>query len=205
MTTDALKSVPPIARSSVEERVAETLRDLIVTGELPRGRRSCSATSPSGSASRRRRSGSGSSSSSARASSRSARPAARSSRRLTREDLEEIYAARLGLEGLAARLGAAAVGPAELERMRVGLARARPARARPDVDGYLGARWEFHAICYLASGRTRLVAEVERLFWRAERYHRLVLSSAERFRRSVGYYRGFFEACEAATPRRRRA
>ena len=40
-------------------------------------------------------------------------------------------------------------------------------------------------ICYRASGRTRLVAEVERLFWRAERYNHLVLSSAERFKRSV--------------------
>ena len=32
--------------------------------------------------------------------------------RLTREDLEEIYAARLGLEGLAARVGVAAIGTA---------------------------------------------------------------------------------------------
>ena len=37
---------------------------------------------------------------------------------------------------------------------------------------------------------------VERLFWRAERYNRLVLSTAARFRRSVGYYRAFLEACE---------
>ena len=65
-------------------------------------------------------------------------------------------------------------------------ARARPPReGAQDVDGYLGARWDFHAICYLASGRPRLVAEVERLFWRAERYNHLVLSTAARFRRSV--------------------
>ena len=41
-----------------------------------------------------------------------------------------------------------------------------------DVDGYLRVRWEFHATCYEAAGRPRLVAEVERLFWRAERYNR---------------------------------
>ena len=35
--TDALKSVPSIGRSSVEDRVAETLRNLIVTGELAPG------------------------------------------------------------------------------------------------------------------------------------------------------------------------
>jgi len=68
---------------------------------------------------------------------------------------------------------------------------------RQDVDAYLRARWDFHAICYDASGRTRLVAEVERLFWRAERYNRLVLSTAARFKRSVGYYRAFLAACEA--------
>ena len=34
MTTDALKSVPSIARSSVEDRVAETLRNLIVHRRL---------------------------------------------------------------------------------------------------------------------------------------------------------------------------
>ena len=68
------------------------------------------------------------------------------------------------------------------------------------VDDYLSARWDFHSICYLASGRTRLVAEVERLFWRGDRYHRLVLSSPERFGRSVGNYHVFFEACEARDP-----
>jgi DNA-binding GntR family transcriptional regulator len=65
-----------------------------------------------------------------------------------------------------------------------------------DVEAYLRARWDFHAICYRASGRTRLVDEVERLFWRAERYNRLVLSTAARFKRSVGYYRAFLSACE---------
>ena len=50
--------------------------------------------------------------------------------RLTREDFEEIYAARLGLEGLAARLGAEAVGPAELASMRETLEQARAGRRR---------------------------------------------------------------------------
>ena len=39
--------------------------------------------------------------------------------RLTREGLEEIYAARLGLEGLAARVGAVAVDDAGVAEMRV--------------------------------------------------------------------------------------
>jgi DNA-binding GntR family transcriptional regulator len=69
--------------------------------------------------------------------------------------------------------------------------------AERDVQEYLRQRWEFHATCYRASGRQRLVDEVERLFWRADRYNRLVLSTAQRFRESVGRYQGFLAACEA--------
>lgn len=118
-------------------------------------------------------------------------------RRLTREDLEEIYAARLGLEGLAARVGAPALGDAGHIEMRGLMRELERIAKRRDVEAYLRTRWDFHAICYRASGRARLVDEVERLFWRAERYNRLVLSTAARFKRSVGYYRAFLEACEA--------
>ena len=117
--------------------------------------------------------------------------------RLTREDLEEVYAARLGLEGLAARHGAEAVGDAEVARMREVLAELRTLAERQAVDEYLAARWRLHETCYRAAGRDRLVAEVERLFWRAERYNRLVLSSRTRFRRSLGHYRDFLRACAA--------
>lgn len=115
--------------------------------------------------------------------------------RLTREDLEEIYAARLGLEGLAARVGAPAVSDEAYKRMWDLMGELEKLARKRDVDPYLRARWDFHAICYEASGRTRLVNEVERLFWRAERYNRLVLSTAERFQRSVGFYRAFLDAC----------
>jgi DNA-binding GntR family transcriptional regulator len=121
--------------------------------------------------------------------------------RLTREDFEEIYAARLGLEGLAARVGAVAVGPAELAQMRTLLTELERLAKEQDVDGYLRVRWQFHAACYEAAGRPRLVAEVERLFLRAERYNRIVLSSRERFRGSIGHYRRFYEACKAGDSR----
>jgi DNA-binding GntR family transcriptional regulator len=197
---EALKGIAPIARASVEDRVAEALRDLIVTGRLPEGtplvqrelaqRLGVSQTPVRLGLNELQRLGLVEIGDSGRA----------SVSRLTREDLEEIYAARLGLEGLAARVGAAAVGPAELARMRKLLTTLeRLARAR-DVDTYLRVRWEFHAVCYRAAGRMRLLAEVERLFWRAERYNRLVLSSRDRFRRSVAHYRRFYEACEARDP-----
>ena len=199
--TDALKSVPFIARSSVEDRVAETLRNLIVTGELAEGtplvqrdlaeRLGVSQTPVRLGLVELQRAGLVEIGDTGRA----------SVTRLSREDFEEISAARLGLEGLAARLGAAAVGPEELARMRAGLRDLERLGRQGEVDGYLRARWTFHAACYEASGRARLVAEVERLFWRSERYNRLVLSTKERFRRSVGNYRRFYESCKAGDPR----
>jgi len=197
----ALESLEPIARESVEDRVAQALRELIVSGQLPEGtplvqrdlaqRLGVSQTPIRLGLTELQRVGLVEVGETGRA----------TVSRLTREDFEEIYAARLGLEGLAARVGAAAVGPAELARMRTLLAELERLAKVQDVDGYLRVRWEFHAACYEAAGRPRLLAEVERLFWRAERYNRLVLSSRERFRRSVAHYRHFYEACKAGDPR----
>jgi DNA-binding GntR family transcriptional regulator len=77
------------------------------------------------------------------------------------------------------------------------LERIRVAARQAEVGDYLALRWEFHAVCYYASGRQRLVAEVKRLFWRGERYHRLLLSSSDRFARSLGWYEQFLVCCKA--------
>ena len=198
----SLADIEPLGRESMEQRATRALRELIVAGRLPEGtplvqrdlaeRLGISQTPIRHALVALERAGLVEVADNGRA---VVRP-------LTREDLEELYAARLGLEGLAARLGAAAVGPAELERMRERLASLDRLARIQDVDAYLDGRWELHSTAYLASGRTRLVAEVERLFWRGGRYHRLVLSSPERFTRSVGSYHEFVEACEAHDPDR---
>lgn len=192
---------PPISpleeRETIEQQVARTLRALIVDGELPEGtplvqrdlaqQLGVSPTPVRAGLSQLEREGFV-----------AVTPTGRAVvSRLTREDFEEIYAARLGLEGLAARLGADAVGRGEIAHMKGTLRDLRRLAAEQNVQEYLRQRWEFHATCYRASGRQRLVDEVERLFWRADRYNRLVLSTAERFRESVSRYHGFLAACEA--------
>jgi DNA-binding GntR family transcriptional regulator len=197
-TTPGVLAVPALdERASVEQLVERTLRELIVTGQLPEGtplrqrdlaaRLGVSPTPVRTSLLQLERDGFVEIGATGRA----------AVSRLTREDFEEIYAARLGLEGLAARLGAAATGEEEASRMRVLLGRLEELARRQAVDEYLALRWEFYAACYRASGRRRLVDEVERLYRRSERYNRLVLSSPERFRESVGRYRRFLSACEA--------
>src|SRR5829696_2571679 len=185
-------------RESIEQRVAQSLRALIVAGQLTEGTQlvqrelalqlGVSQTPVRASLGRLQREGFVAVGATGRA----------FVSRLTREDFEEIYAARLGLEGLAARLGAEAVGPKELASMQATLATLERAAAEQDVDAYLALRWEFYGTCYRASGRRRVVEEVERLYWRSERYNRLVLSNAQRFQESLGRYSAFFAHCEAA-------
>ncbi len=193
--TASLAIEPLEERESIEERVAQSLRGLIVTGQLPEGTQlvqrdlaaklGVSQTPVRASLGRLEREGFVAVGATGRS----------FVSRLTREDFEEIYAARLGLEGLAARLGAAAVGAAETGRMAGVLERLRRAATTEDVDAYLALRWEFYGTCYRASGRRRLVEEVERLYRRSERYNRLVLSSPERFRESLHRYEAFHAAC----------
>ena len=197
MTQPALEGIEPLARASVEDRVAQTLREMIVKGQLPEGtplvqrdlaeRLGVSQTPIRLALNELERVGLVEVGETGRA----------HVSRLTREDFEEIYAMRRGLEGLAARVGAAAVGPAELAAMHDLLTQLERLAQEQDVDGYLSARWAFHAACYRAAGRQRLLAEVERLFWRSERYNRLVLSTGARFSTSVANYRRFYDACEA--------
>src|SRR5580765_2330381 len=132
--------IKPIDRESVEERVTVALRGLIVSGQLAEGtplvqrdlaqRLGVSQTPIRGGLSELEREGLVEVGETGRA----------TVSRLTREDLEEIYAARLGLEGLAARVGAAAVGPAELARMRTLLTELERLAREQDVDGYLRVR-----------------------------------------------------------------
>jgi DNA-binding GntR family transcriptional regulator len=117
-------------------------------------------------------------------------------RHLTREDLEELYAMRRGLEGLAARLGAEQMTDDRAVLMRALLEKIRDAAASQDAKTYLRYRWEFHATCYQATARERLILEVERLYWRGERYLRLLLMGGERYARSVGWYERFLQHCE---------
>ena len=173
-----LADIEPIGRSSTEQRATKALRELIVAGRLPEGtplvqrdlaeRLGISQTPIRHALVALERAGLVEVGDNGRA----------LVRRLTREDLEELYAARLGLEGLAARLGAAAVGPAELERMRELLAGLdRLARAQ-DVDAYLrGALGApLHRVPRLRPHAPRRRGRAAVLARR--RYHRLVLSIA---------------------------
>ena len=131
-----LEEIEPISRDSIETRVAERLRELIVSGQLPQGtplvqrdlaqRLGVSQTPVRIGLSELEREGLVEVGETGRA----------LVSRLTREDLEVIYAARLGLEGLAARVGAAALSDEDVKRMRVLMRELDRLAKAQDVDGY---------------------------------------------------------------------
>jgi DNA-binding GntR family transcriptional regulator len=154
-------------RESIEQRVAQSLRALIVAGQLPEGtqlvQRELAARLGV-----------------------SQTPVRASLGRLQREGFVAVGSTGRAFVSRLTREGA----------MRKTLGRLERAAGAEDVDAYLALRWEFYGTCYRASGRRRLVGEVERLYWRSERYNRLVLSTAERFQESLGRYSAFFAHCE---------
>ena len=118
------------------------------------------------------------------------------------EDLEEIQAVRFGIEGFAARLGAAKLSRAELGEMRTLLTRLPQADKIKDpekkADIYLSSERRIRAICYEASGREKLLRLVKSYQDTAERYVRLALKLNEGSLKSdIVLQRDFVEACES--------
>jgi DNA-binding GntR family transcriptional regulator len=113
------------------------------------------------------------------------------------EELEEIQALRLGVEGLVARLGAERITTAEIERMRKKLPEVQELAEKQNLERYLRAEASFREVCFRASGRDRLVAHVIDLRLRAERYLRVAFSSPQGLSRSAGFQLELIAACEA--------
>jgi DNA-binding GntR family transcriptional regulator len=112
------------------------------------------------------------------------------------EDFQEIQAIRWGIEGLAARLGAAAVTDDDLAAMRHHLGDIRTAAGASDIEAYLTATYALEDTCYAAAGRPRLLAEVRHHRRAAQRYIRFVMGS-DVGSLVVGPSEAFHEAAEA--------
>ena len=115
---------------------------------------------------------------------------------LSLEELEEIYAARMGLEGLVARYAALRIDAASLDALRRTLPRLAALCATGELDAYLEVDRALKLDCYAASGRPRLVRQVATLRERAERYLRLVFVQADHMR-WLDYSYQLFQACAA--------
>jgi len=82
---------------------------------------------------------------------------------LSIDDIEELYAVRSALEGLAARHGTTQISAKGLKAMRTELAAMAKASDAGDRGGFLAHDRKFHDALYQASGRPRLVARIDEL------------------------------------------
>jgi DNA-binding GntR family transcriptional regulator len=112
------------------------------------------------------------------------------------EDFEEIQAIRAGIEAFAARLGVERIDDDGIASMRRLLERLEAASATEQLDEYLDLEWEFHAVCYAAARRERLLELVHDYRRRAERYLRLAVPTSPGFGRSLEVQRRLLECAE---------
>lgn len=92
---------------------------------------------------------------------------------LTVDEYEELYLMRIGMERLAARLGAERISPEGVEHMAELLAEMEAAAKTEDVDRFYEADHRFHALHYRATGRESLVRRIMSLRIATERYARV--------------------------------
>ena len=91
---------------------------------------------------------------------------------LSAEEYEELYLMRIGLEDLAARLGAERIGEEGIGEMAELLGLMGSAAQHGDVDRFYALDRRFHLIHYSASGRASLVDRIMQLRLSSERYAR---------------------------------
>jgi DNA-binding GntR family transcriptional regulator len=114
---------------------------------------------------------------------------------LSIEEVEYLYAARIGFETLLALRGAPLLSDDDVAGMATLREVLTRAVAAGDVDGFLRSAWEQRLICYRAAGRAKLLDQAELLYGRSGRYNGLSLMTEARMRRSQQGAAEFEAAC----------
>ena len=116
---------------------------------------------------------------------------------LSVDEIEEIFATRIGIEGWLARYGAERLDDAGLRAIRAALDELRKAEKRADLDAYLRHSWEMRAVCYGAAEKPRLFERFRVLYEHSSRYVFLMIADTKRLRRSREDMEVFCSACQA--------
>ena len=119
---------------------------------------------------------------------------------LSVSDLEQLYAMRIQLEALGARLTVPTLGKEDFDHLEQCLARMGE---RADMEDY--EAWEiphraFHAAIVARSGE-RLVSTISQLYDHAERYRRaFMLETSRSWDKSMAEHRDLLEVCREKDP-----
>jgi len=121
---------------------------------------------------------------------------------LSREDLEELYATRIGIETWLTLRGVEGLGDADFTRMADLFEAADRAAREGSREDYLHDGWQYRCVCYEAAGRPKLLGMAQVLFERSARYQALTLDVPERLEESRTFLHEFDAACRAQDGRR---
>jgi len=116
---------------------------------------------------------------------------------LSVEEVDELYSARAGLESLLARRGVERLSDAGILMMKKRFPTLERTQKELDLNGFLRAVWEFRLPCYSVAARPRILEAVSVLVQRCGRYNFLALRYHERFLKALEYNQVFGDACAA--------
>lgn len=119
---------------------------------------------------------------------------------LSIDDIEETYAVRVALEGLAARHATERLTATDVTDIDDLFARMAEARDSNDLEAFIAADREFHMRLYSASGRDNLVRTISELERRSRRYASYVYASWQPLDIALRAHRPLLEAIEAGDP-----
>jgi DNA-binding GntR family transcriptional regulator len=113
---------------------------------------------------------------------------------LSTEEFEEIYALRMGIEGLAARLTAEKIKPEQIPALQTSLESLKTLTQHTDLLVYLQHEWQFRVQCYQITERHRLLKQVMFLREHSERYIYLAYRAETRIAESFHFHEQLLEA-----------
>ena len=113
---------------------------------------------------------------------------------VTEEDLVDIYAIRMRLEGLASAQAARKIGDEDKKRLVEAVELSEFYISKNNTDQLRELDTEFHSIIYRASGNRLLSKTLSELHRSIKAYRKLSLSVTSRLERSVAEHREILEA-----------
>ena len=120
---------------------------------------------------------------------------------LSEQEIVEVYHIRAVLEGLAARLAAPHLGPADYDRLNALIDdMASTGTAEPDLDQLLRGNRDLHEIIWQAAQAPRLHALLENLYDASRRFRNISILLSGRLEQIVQEHRRIVQALAAGDP-----
>lgn len=119
---------------------------------------------------------------------------------LSRDELEEIYLARIAYEHWLTHLGVPRLTNEQIHRMSEVLIELDNVVQLRQMDATLDTGWRLREACYEIASRPKVLMTAQSLFKRAGRYNRRTLAREERFDETQETSHAFYEACVLRDP-----